>query len=234
MRFFSFSNSSKILAALALAVLPLLAIQPAWAQTEIPSNLQVIGTIAPGNSVLPELNDFVLVVRTSNLGAVEGQGTVIANDGSFFVDMAKTQSFNGTQLTLLLKKASGTYQLNNGNTPLAFPFSGTFPFPSRITFNVAIGQKIGGGGGGGNNNGGGGGTENDTFDVNGDGVFNQADVDAIKSELGAARPSATMDVNSDGLVNTRDAIDAIRALNSSGTSRLQAAPAPDEDEGETE
>jgi hypothetical protein len=198
-------------------------LSPALAQQEVPSNLQVVGTITAANSVTPAVNDLVLVVQPTSLGRTEAQGTVLAGDGTFFVDMSKTQSYNGRALTLLLKKGNVVYQLNNGSTPLTFPYSGTFPFPSRINFTLAIGTRLSGGDSGSGSGSGSGGTKNDAFDVNADGVFNQSDVDAIKSSLGAPRPSAKMDVNSDGIVNTRDAIDAIRALNES--SLLTPVPA---------
>ncbi|TAH32246.1 MAG: hypothetical protein EYC62_09485 [Alphaproteobacteria bacterium] len=193
---------------------------PAFAQ-EVPSNLQVVGTITGAGGVSPAVNDIILIVQPTSLNRTEGQGSVIASDGTYFVDMAKTQSFNGTTLTALLKKGNATYQLTSNGSPVSFPYSGTFPFPSRFSLNPTIGTLISGGSGGNGGGDGGDGTVNETYDVNGDGVFNQADINAIKAELGSARPNADADVNGDGLVNTRDVINAIKALNSS--SRLRSS-----------
>lgn len=189
---------------------------PVLAQ-QVPSNLQVVGTIAAGNSVTPAVNDVVQVVLASNK-SVRAQGTVLTSDnGTFFVDMSESQSFNGTQLTMLLKRSSGTYQLNNGSTPVTFAYSGTFPFPSRISFALTVGTLVTGGSTPGGDDNGGDGTANETYDVNGDGIFNQADIDAIKGALGQRNPDAKYDVNKDGVINTRDPIDAIRAFNSART-----------------
>jgi hypothetical protein len=192
-----------------------LGMQNAAAQTTVPSNLQVVGTITAANSITPSVNDLVKVVLVASLGTVIAQGTVIASDGTFLVDMSKTQDFNGTNLTILLAHGGALYQLNSGSTAVAFPYSGTFPFPSRIAFTLSVGTRVSGGGSGGNGgDGGGGSVQNAQFDVNDDGVFNQTDINAIKGALGNSSPASTMDVNNDGVVNTRDVIDAIRALNS--------------------
>ena len=201
--------------------------QSSMAQTTVPSNLQVVGTITGANSVNPETNDIVQVVRPTALGTVEGQGTVLGSDGTYFIDMSKTQAFNGTVLTMLLKKGTRVYQLNSGSNPVQFPYSGTFPFPARLVQGVTIGTLLSGGSsGGGGGSGGGDGSQNDQFDVNGDGTFNQTDVNIIKSNLGKSRPDAAMDVNEDGVVNTRDVIDAIRALNSARNTRVRGTTTP--------
>lgn len=183
-------------------------------QPTIPSNLQVVGTIAGSGSVQPAQNDIVQIVRPASTGTIEAEGTVLSNDGTFFVDVSKPQAFNGTALTAVLRKSNGIYQLNDGASPLAFNYSGTFPFPSRISFALTIGNRIGGsaGGGSGGGSGGDGGIKNDTYDVSGDGVFNQADIDLIRQALSARNPASKADVNKDGLINTRDVIDATKAL----------------------
>ncbi len=216
----SFNFVSTFVLSLVLSVFAA-AIGNANAQQQIPSSLQVVGTIIAGGGVTPAQNDIVQIVRPDRLNSVEGQGTVLANDGTFVVDMAKTQDFNGTQLTAIFKKGNSVYQLNNGTTPLVFPYSGTFPFPSRINFNLTIGTRISGGGTTPPTDDPG--SDNDAYDVNGDGVFNQADIDVIKAQLGEPNPLAAADVNGDNLVNTRDAIDAIRALNAAGRLRQPAA-----------
>jgi hypothetical protein len=184
-------------------------------QPTIPSNLQVVGTIAGSGSVQPAQNDIVQIVRPASTGTIEAQGTVLSNDGTFFVDVSKPQAFNGTALTAVLRKSNGIYQLNDGASPLAFNYSGTFPFPSRISFALTIGNRIGGsagGGSGGGSGGGDGGIKNDTYDVSGDGVFNQGDIDLIRQALSGRNPASKADVNKDGLINTRDVIDATKAL----------------------
>lgn len=195
---------------------------PALAQTTVPSNLQVVGTITGANGVNPEVNDIVQAVRPTSTGTVEGQGSVLASDGTYFIDISKTQDFNGTVLTLVLRKSTGVYQLNSGSSAVSFPYSGTFPFPARLSQNVTVGSKISGAGGGGSNPGDDAG-QNETFDVNGDGSFNQTDIDLIKGSLGKSRPDAVMDVNSDGVVNTRDVIDAIKAYNTGRSTRVKPA-----------
>ncbi len=209
----------KTLPACLIMAISIFAVSPASAQ-EVPSNLQIVGTITGANGISPALNDIVLIVQPTSLGRTEGQGTVIASDGTYFVDMAKTQAFNGTTLTALLRKGGVTYQLTSGGTPVSFPYSGTFPFPSRFSLSPTIGARISGGDGGDDGDDGSD-TVNDDYDVNDDGVFNQADINAIKAELGSSRPSEAADVNGDGLVNTRDVINAIKALNSS--SRLRSS-----------
>ena len=185
---------------------------------EIPSLLQVVGAISTSDSdvVLVE-GDEVLVVR-ADTGAIEASGNVISSDGTYFVQISKIIEFNGTVLSLRLKSSSGTYQLEFGSTN-AFSFSGSFPFPSRTVINPTIGEKLSVGDG---NAGGVPGSRNDQlpdrglvndqFDVNGDGIFSQEDIDLIKEAITAADPLPSADVNGDGIINTRDAIDAIKAF----------------------
>ena len=222
---FPIYTAPKFLVAALMLAMAALSPSAAFAQQQLPSNLQVVGTISGTGNVVPEVNDIVQVVLVSRLSSVEAQGTVLAPDGTFLVDMSETQNFNGTQLTALLKKGNTVYQLNNGSTPLAFPYSGTFPFPSRISFALAIGTRISGGGSSGGGGGAPGGVKNDQYDVNEDGVFDQADVDAAKKQLGQTGTSAKFDVNEDGMFTTRDVVDMIKAMNGDGPSRLVPVPA---------
>jgi hypothetical protein len=188
---------------------------PAAAQ-DVPSNLQIVGTISGSSDVSPEQGDRVLVV---NSGKTAASGSVQDGQGTYFVEMSKSQSFNGTTLTLRLRKSSGTYQLEFGPDN-QFTFSGGFPFPQRQTINPTIGAKVGGGSGGGGGDGGSGGGGQDgfsgddvaQFDVNGDGVFNQDDIDLIKDAIVEGENPGAADVDGNGIVNTRDAISAIRAF----------------------
>lgn len=115
----------------------------ASAQT-VPSNLQIVGTIAPEGilGIQPEEGDQVLVVKD---GSTEASGTVLDASGAYFIEMSKTQGYNGTILSLRLRKSSGTYQLEFAPDN-QFTFNGGFPFPARTTLNPTIGQKVSGGG----------------------------------------------------------------------------------------
>ena len=201
-----------------------------WAQ-EVPSNLQIVGQVASGASDLtPVQGDEVRVVRPSS-GQLEAAGTILDVKGTFFVDMSKSADFNGTQLTLFLKTNNQIRQLQFGSDN-TFSFSGTFPFPSRITINPTIGDVVaiaGNGDGNGNSGSSDGdgssskGLQNTKFDVNGDGVFNQADIDEIKDSITSSDPNPNADVNGDGIINTRDAIASIKSLRS-GTNRRGELP----------
>jgi hypothetical protein len=216
--------AQSLFGSLAVMVIMGAAAIPAAAQT-VPSNLQIVGTIsASDDGVAPEEGDEVLVVKGDS---TEGSGTVIDSGGTYFVEMSKTQDYNGTSLSLRLRKSSGTYQLEFGPDN-QFTFNGGFPFPSRTTINPAIGAKLSGGGGdgggGGGGGSGGGGYSDSDYDVNGDGVFNQADIDLIKQAIVGGTNETAADVDGNGIVNTRDAIMAIRALTSY---RHQRAPVAD-------
>lgn len=201
-----FKRHRLVVAFLAVAVLT----GRAGAQ-ELPSNLQIVGSITGSSAgVEPAEGDQVLVVAE---GKVHGSGTVIDTSGNYFIEMSKTQAFNGTVLTMRIRKSSGAYQLEFGPDN-QFSYNGGFPFPARTTINATIGSKIsgsdsGGGDGDGRN---GGGVIDDGFDVNGDGIFSQADIDLIKTVIVQGDNDPAADIDKNGIVNTRDAILAIRAL----------------------
>ena len=193
---------------------------------DIPSNLQIVGQISSGASgITPVIGDEVRVVNVDS-SATEAVGTILATDGTYFVEMSKFTDFNGTQLTLRLRTGGALFQLVFGSDN-TFSFFGAFPFPVRTTINATIGEQFSGGDGGGGDAdgapiagpaiGGAGapaeaGTPDARFDVNGDGLFNQADIDLIKQAISASNPNPAADVNGDGIINTRDAVTAIRRL----------------------
>lgn len=187
-------------------------------QPTIPSNLQIVGTITGAGSLQPATNDIVRVVRVANLNQVEGQGTVLANDGTFFIDISKpSNSFNGTNLTLQLRKGNAFYQLNSAGSRYEFPYNGTFPFPSRLSTALEIGPLVSGstgtgGSGGGSAGGATDGIKNDQYDVDGSGAFNQGDIRTVQGYLGKASFPTKVDVNNDGVINTLDIIVMRRAL----------------------
>ena len=214
----------RILAGAALISVATAGIPGAHAQ-EIPSNLQIVGQISSGASgITPVINDEVRVINV-NTGATEAAGTILANDGTYFVDMSKSTNFNGTQLTLRLRTGGNLFQLDFGSDS-TFSYTGSFPFPRRTTINPTIGQQLSSGGGG--DDGGDApvagptpgvdgapaeaGTPDARFDVNGDGLFNQTDINLIKAAITASNPDPAADVNGDGIINTRDAVTAIRRL----------------------
>lgn len=204
------------------------------AAQDIPSNLQIVGQISVGvTGITLAIGDEVLVVNVGS-GDTEGAGTVLDLNGTYFVDMSKTTDFNGTQLTLRLRTGGDVFQLDFGSDD-TFSYFGAFPFPARTVINPAIGNLISGGGGGDDGAGDDGagdedgppiagpvtgvggapaeaGTPDARFDVNGDGVFNQADIDLIKTAITSGNPDPAADVNGDGIINTRDAVTAIRRL----------------------
>ncbi|MGQ0663458.1 MAG: dockerin type I repeat-containing protein [Pseudomonadota bacterium] len=201
-----------------LAVFQFAVVAVAYGQA-VPSNMQVTGTITTKLGVTLQVNDNVLVVRETG-GQTEGTGTVLAADGTYFVDMSKTTSFNGTRLSMRLVNGGRTFQLLSGTAPVSFQYSGGFPFPVRLTISPTVGDLIvvtagdsGGGGGAQPSPGSGGvGVKNDKFDVNGDGVLDDLDIRIIKDAVTGKASHPKADVNGDGIVNTRDVIDAIKAL----------------------
>lgn len=184
---------------------------------EVPSNMQILGEITAGADGPPVTNGaLVLVINESTLQTV-GQGTILDDNGNYFIDMSQNSDFNGTRLTLHIQLDNSVFQLLDGSSPISFQYTGSFPFPTRLILNGTVGEFISSLGGGTGAVSGGGGSSvregeiiNDNFDVNDDGVFNQADIDLIKESITSSNPNPRADVNSDGVINTRDAITAIR------------------------
>lgn len=189
----------------------------ALAQTT-PSNLQVLGTITSSGTDKPTLasgNSVYAVNKAS--GSTEGSGSIVDSTGAYLIDMSKEQSFNGTMLRLRLSNGGKTYKLMAGTEEAEFSYNGGFPFPGKQLMNVSVGDVVNSSGGG---SGGGGagasagegdcGGKDSSFDANGDGVSNQADIDFIKAQLGNSTPSTKADINKDGRVTTADVIQAMR------------------------
>ena len=168
------------------------------------------------------VGDQVLVVNPTNNSTV-GAGAVSTADGSYLVSMSVAQSLNGTSLTMEYSKSTAVYQLlaNSTTQPLSFIFEGSFPFPATITENLTIGSVV-------TSTPVATGTTTPTTtptttaavcpcglpncDVNGDGVFDEADISAIKSALISRNPNPKADVNADGVVNINDLLQALQAL----------------------
>jgi hypothetical protein len=236
---------ARLLAVVVLGTVPM----GAGAQ-ETPSNLQLLGTIASGDSgVAPSLNDEVRVVAADDR-SLEGVGSVVDPGGTYFIELSKPSSFDGSVLALELATAEGKFALEFG-ADSTFTYAGGFPFPSRRTINAVVGAPLdeadedtddeeptegddgtdGGETGGGGTDDGAGDDAGDppptagepepspgrrvgdpANDVNGDGIFNEADVDFVAANIRSSRPDARADVNGDGRVTTRDAIALIRQL----------------------
>lgn len=206
----------------------------AWAETvSTPSNLQVLGTITSSGADAPTIvsGNSVYAINKSS-GATEGSGSVLDVTGTYLIDMSKESSFNGTTLTLRLSNGGKTYKLMEGTTETEFVFSGGFPFPAKVMKSVTVGDVVSGGSGGGGTGGGStpvsgdgdcGGTDS-SFDANGDGISNQADIDFIKSQLGAQNPTTAADINKDGRVTTADVIAAMRTTAGSMRGRTACPP----------
>jgi hypothetical protein len=199
---------------------------------ELPSNMQIVGTIsASSDGTAPANGDQVIVVKN---GATQASGTVVDASGAYFVEMSKTQAYNGTTLSLRLRKSSGIYQLEFGPDN-QFSYNGGFPFPARTTISPTIGSKLSGGdgdGGRGDNGGDNGGGYAEGYDVNEDGVFNQADIDLIKQIIIAGTNDSRADIDKSGIVNTRDAILAIRALTDHRHNHTTKAGSNEPDKGD--
>ena len=226
---------ARVLAVVVLGTVPM----GAGAQ-ETPSNLQLLGTIATGDSgVAPSLNDEVRVVAADDR-SLEGVGSVVDPGGTYFIELSKPSSFDGSVLALELATAEGKFALEFGGDS-TFTYAGGFPFPSRRTINPVVGAPLdeadeeteddepmegdGGGTGDGGDDAGdppptagepepspGRRVGDPANDVNGDGIFNEADVDFVAANIRSSRPDARADVNGDGRVTTRDAIALIRQL----------------------
>lgn len=201
----------------------------ALAQT-VPSNLQVTGTITSSGTDKPTLasgNSVYAVNKKS--GSTEGSGSIVDSTGAYLIDMSKEKSFDSTELVLRLSSGGKTYKLMEGEAEAGFVYIGGFPFPAKVIKSVTVGELIGGtsggsaGGGGasGASDGGDCGGTNSSFDVNGDGVSTQADINFIKSQLGMANPDSRADINKDGRVTTADVIAALRTTASTMRGRVK-------------
>ena len=178
--------------------------------------MQILGEITSGVDGPTVRNGSLVLVINESTRQTVGQGTVVDANGNYFVDMSQNSDFNGTRLTLHLQQDNSVFQLLDGSSPISFQFTGSFPFPTRLILNATVGEFVRSLGGSGAVVSGGDSTVregdiiNDDFDVNEDGVFNQADIDLIKDSITSSNPNPRADVNNDGIINTRDGITAIR------------------------
>jgi hypothetical protein len=202
------------------AGLALILATPFAQAVDTPSSMIITGTISSSSStpaVAPAKDDIVLVINPADNKQIGG-GSVLDTSGTYAIEMSQTSSFNGTNLTLRLKKGGTTYALlGSDGSNVIFPYSGGL-FPSRLSLSPTIGGVHSGG------TSGGGGTPTSTeasgytcadttMDVNGDGACDEKDIDAIRQYIaGVTRVVGKRDVNSDGIVNTRDMINAIRSI----------------------
>ncbi|MBB6211256.1 dockerin type I domain-containing protein [Novispirillum itersonii] len=182
---------------------------PALAQ-ELPSSLQVVGVVSPDVAQVLSLAGAVVSVIDRDNGSTVGTGAVIDANGTFFVEMMQSNSFNGRVMQLSMTWQGKTYGLYEGTRLSEFPFAGSFPFPSRVNKTVTVrlpGQAeppVPGGG-------------LSPWDVNRDGVFNEKDIEQLYNGLGGQAGSGPVviqvyDVNRDGVFNSLDIVDARRAL----------------------
>jgi hypothetical protein len=205
---------------------------------ETPSNLQLVGQISPSATITSvPLGSTVLAINKTK-GTTEGSGNTADANGTFLISMSKTSAFNGTELLIRVKISGVTYEVLSGGAQASVIYSGGFPFPATTQISGTVGDVVsggGGGGGGGDGDGDGGGNEdcsngNDRLDVNGDGIFNQADIDAIKEAFISGENTEKADVDGNGLVTSADAIIAIKAMvRAQHGSAGQCAPASTED-----
>lgn len=170
------------------------------------------------------VGDQVLVVNPTSNTTV-GAGAISDGGGDYLISMSVAQSLNGTSLTLEYSQASKVYQLlaNSSSQPINFIFEGSFPFPATITENLTIGSVVSTAPATVSGTGSTTPTTNPTTatvcpcglpncDVNGDGVFDEADISAIKNALISRNPNPKADVNADGVVNINDLLAALQAL----------------------
>lgn len=212
----------RLVSRLLVVALPFLMSSPVWAQApEMPSNLQIVGTIrATGDAPPPKAGDTVKVVEDKENGAVSATGSVLDDQGTFYVEMNKQAPYNGTPLRLQIVTGGQDFPLKEGKAEVRISFKGGFPFPKREDRTLYYGD----------------GSEPvaapaaakaapataagtqvcpaslPKCDVNGDGAFTQADLDLVKAELKLKTPSAKADINGDGQVNSADLVQGIKEL----------------------
>ena len=197
---------------------------------DVPSTLIITGSISGGTVVISK-NDQILAVQPGSKTVVEGTGFVLDSSGDFSVTISKTTDFNGTDLTLILKKkADGAqYQLNDGKDPVLFQHAGSL-FPAQINLSLKVGAKLVNGqpvddntdnsdtdsdndnDSDSDSNSNDSNTTSSPYDVNNDGDINQQDIDLIKASVVQGGYNSAMDVNSDKIVNTRDIIETIKVF----------------------
>ena len=216
----------------------------ASAQTSLPVSMIIEGTIgASSDGKLVPLESDRIVVSVASSGLIlPADGTI--GGGSYGVSVSQAASFNGTNIGLLLKRGTVTYQLRKSDgTAAVIGFNGAvLPLGRTVMDLVATslivsgGTTTGGTTGGGTTGGGttGGGTAGNATagdpslraaDFNSDGRVNEADIERLKQALAGRIPinKTAMDVNNDGVVNSRDLIDLIRAVRAQARQNLKPA-----------
>lgn len=210
---------------LLLLALPVFAVSPAWAQgQEMLSNLQIVGTVrATGDAPAAKTGDTVKAIEDKENGAVAATGSVLDESGTFYIEMNKQASYNGTPLRFEIVTGGKDFALKEGKGDAHLVFKGGFPFPKREDKAFYYGD----------------GSEPTTAkapaaasatapaastssqtcpatlpkcDANGDGTFSQADIDIVKAELKTKSPNPKADLNGDGQVNSTDLITAVKEL----------------------
>jgi hypothetical protein len=170
---------------------------------QIPSNLQIVGRITGAQLAI----GAPILVQTATDEAVVGQGSMIDEKGTFFVEMSQDSSFNGTELHLAVVVAGQVEPLIENGQPATFLYVGGFPFPTRLVREVTLTKNLIGEPNGRSmrlkvacpNN-------LPKCDVNGDGHFDRRDAMAIQVGLSTEVEDRSADVNGDGIVNTRDLV----------------------------
>lgn len=171
---------------------------------ELPSSLQVVGTVKPTNAAPVTVLGAQVLVIDKGTGTALGSGAVLDAQGTFAIELFRTADFNGRVVRLTLRHAGATYDLQDGGIPAEFPYAGSFPFPARVTKTVTVslaGSALPA-------------TQAaHKLDINGNGVFDEEDVEAIRNGLatGGAK-DVRFDVNGDGVFNSLDVVEAKRAL----------------------
>ena len=174
---------------------------------EMPSALEIVGTVHSRDNATPPAGSQVIVVDR-NSGLSVATGSVVDGQGSFFVMMMKQASFNGTVLNLQIIQSNVVYVLNEGPKPAEFPYSGNFPFPARVnktvTYETAPPAAAPASRGAAN--------PFLRLDFNRDGVFDEKDIAIMVDALLTDPANLLYDVNGDGVFDSRDVIEARRIL----------------------
>lgn len=171
---------------------------------ELPSSLQVVGAVKPTNASPAALAGAQVVVIDKQTGDHIGSGAVLDPQGTFLVELLKSSTFNGRVMRLTMIQAGQSYDLHDGGAPAEFPYAGSFPFPTRVTKTVTVVLAA---------------TPSvpspgfDRFDLNGDHVFDEKDIELLRAGLAnGAAEAARFDINGDGVFNSLDVVEARRTL----------------------